>query len=64
MFSSEFYEDFNNTYFIEYLRTAASELVRHKAHILLSEARLEEEEEYVKIIWGWPLNFATSNLYF
>ena len=50
VFSSEFYEDFNNTYFIEYLRTAASELVRHKAHILLSEARLEEEEEHVKII--------------
>ena len=41
---------FNNTYFVEYLQKAVSELVRYQEHILLSEVRLEEEEEYIKII--------------
>ena len=50
VFSCEFYEVFNNTYFAEYLRTATSQLVRYQAHILLSEVRLKEEEEYTKII--------------
>ena len=48
MFSSEFYEVFDTTYFVEYLQTAASELVSYQAHILLSEVRLEEEE-YIRV---------------
>ena len=48
MFSSEFYEVFDTTYFVEYLQAAASELVSHQAHILLSEVRLEEEE-YIRV---------------
>ena len=48
VFSSEFYEVFDTTYFVEYLQTAASELVSYQAHILLSEVRLEEEE-YIRV---------------
>ena len=48
MFSSEFYEVFDTTYFVEYLQAAASELVSYQAHILLSEVRLEEEE-YIRV---------------
>ena len=50
VFSCEFYEVCNNTYFAEYLRTATFQLITYLAHILLSEARLKEEEEYIKII--------------
>ena len=35
--------------FLEYLQTAASELVRYLAHVFLSVFRLEEEK-YIKII--------------
>ena len=48
VFSSEFYEVFDTTYFVEYLQTAASELVSYQAHILLSEVRLEEED-YIRV---------------
>ena len=48
VFSSEFYEVFDTTHFVEYLQTAASELVSYQAHILLSEVRLEEEE-YIRV---------------
>ena len=64
VFSSEFYKVFSNTHFAEYLQTGASELVRYWAHTVLSGVRLEEEEEYVKIISGLPLNVSTSYLYF
>ena len=33
-------------YFVEYLQTTASELVRYKVYIFLSEVCLMEEEEY------------------
>ena len=46
LFCNEFCEVFKNTYFVEYLRTAASESVRYKVYILLSEACLAEEGEY------------------
>ena len=40
--SLEFCKVLKNTY----LRTAASESVRHQVYILLSECHLEEEKEY------------------
>ena len=42
----EFCKAFKNTYFVEYLQTAASDSVRFKVYILLSKVHLEEEEEY------------------
>ena len=46
VFSCVFFEVFKNTYFVEYLQTAASDLVRYQVYIFLSEVHLEEEEEY------------------
>ena len=46
VFSCEFCDVFKNTYFVEYLRTAASESGRYKVYIFLSEVRLKEEGEY------------------
>ena len=46
VFSYEFCDIFKSTYFVERLRTTASESVRYQVYILLSEVRLEEEEEY------------------
>ena len=64
VFSSEVYKVFSYTHFAEYLQTGASELVRYWTHTVLSVVRLEEEEEYIKIISGLPLNVSTSDLYF
>ena len=46
LFSCEFCEVFRNIYFVEYLRTAVSELIRYKVYIFLSEVRLEEKVGY------------------
>ena len=37
---------FKNTYFVEYLQTAASKPVIYQVYILFSEVRSKEEEEY------------------
>ena len=37
---------FKDTYYVEYLQTAASESVRYWVYILLSEVHLEDGEEY------------------
>ena len=46
VFCCEFCEVFKNIYFVEYLRTAAFELVTYYEYIFLVEVHLEEEEEY------------------
>ena len=50
VFLCKFDKIFQNTYFVEYLQTAAFESVRCLVEILLSKVRLEEEEECTKII--------------
>ena len=44
VFSCEFYEVLKNNYFVEYLRTAASESVWYLVYTLLSEVHLEEKK--------------------
>ena len=56
-FSCEFCEVFKNTYFVEYLQMAASELVRYYVHIFLFEVHLEEEEEYKNYLRITPESF-------
>ena len=46
LFSCEFCEVFRNIHFVEYLRTAVSELVRYKVYIFHSEVCLEEKVGY------------------
>ena len=46
MCSCEFCEVFKDTYFVEYLQTAASESVRYKVYFLLYEVHLAEEGQY------------------
>ena len=56
-FSCEFCEVFKNTYFVEYLQMAGSELVRYYVHIFLFEVHLEEEEEYKNYLRITPVCF-------
>ena len=54
VFSFEFFEVFKNTYFVEYLLTAAFELASYKVYIFLSEVHLEEEKEYKNLFRMTP----------